>query len=301
MGDPCTLALDPHTVGAAIRTGLYALIVLGWYTHFLVPKAFPEIAKMIFVVGTGFLIMSFIKLVGRMLTLFDGLIISLLSTIILIFGIALCLPTLSFSYRPPTAYRFKLTASGRLAYIEFIILWVAWCISIWHGSTPFRFRGDTVNCIPNHHITFPLPRQVHAANPNMRKAALLLTFIGYLVSMWPILVGPSLLLWLFSEVEDQEYRYRTVGTVPTTIQFTAIGATGFLIVVTERVIQLSNTKSTVTTWIAWQAIVFFIFRRAFAIVKRSKLDQGVQACNYQSAGTQALEESAHPTRAPKRE
>ncbi|CAE6483221.1 unnamed protein product, partial [Rhizoctonia solani] len=162
--------------GIGIRVTLYVQFLLSWSMYFVQPRALPESARMAYMTATALLITSFLNLSTQTLGLLDALVISLISTITLVFASTICSPVASLSHRF-VPYR---PAAGHFRHLFFTFFWGACCFRLWRHHAHSGLGGSTVDCISNHQITFWPFGQLHATNPNAQKVALALVATGCL-------------------------------------------------------------------------------------------------------------------------
>ncbi|KAG9086713.1 hypothetical protein FRC06_002975 [Ceratobasidium sp. 370] len=194
----CCLSLNPDITGKGVRIALYAQILLGWFVSLKWPDTFAKNARTAYMTAIALLIAAFIQLQTQDLSLLDGIVVSLITTMMITFAISSS-PTRSNAQNQPTLSDDSLTIdpnkslSRFLTQFCFVAFWAAWCLLMWHDPVHFGLRNRAPDCDVNNNVTIMVfGREIHATDPRMQRAALALVSFGIVVafgSLWISLEG----------------------------------------------------------------------------------------------------------------
>ncbi|CEL59970.1 hypothetical protein RSOLAG1IB_09242 [Rhizoctonia solani AG-1 IB] len=183
-GCECKLKLNPDITGVGVRVALYVQILLGWLTSFYWRDTFARNSRTAYMTATALLIASFIELTTQELSLLDGLVVSLITTMMITFALA------SYSVGSPGSTNngnrgLEQIGSPTRWFMQlcFVVFWGAWGFHMWRDPAHFGLKGDAVNCETNYNVTLQLFTEVRPTDPGVRAAALSLISIGFVLAI----------------------------------------------------------------------------------------------------------------------
>ncbi|CAE6450616.1 unnamed protein product [Rhizoctonia solani] len=244
------------------------------------PDTFVGNSRTAYMTATALLIASFIELTTQSLSLLDGLVVSLMTTMMITFAIASYSATESEepsenrgtdNIKSPTRWFMQLC---------FVVFWAAWGFHMWRDPAHFGLRDEAANCDTNYKITMQLFREVYPTDPSVRNAALSLIAIGFVVAVLSLfftleecLVPVFWFFRLFKKKKDREeteeeinnrgmttnrYDDPLVQTIHVFLQAIAIGTYIFLIYAIEQTINKNDFERTTRDWSYGQTIALIL-------------------------------------------
>ncbi|KAF8708214.1 hypothetical protein RHS03_03489, partial [Rhizoctonia solani] len=276
----CKLELNPDITGIGVRAALYIQIMLGWFMSLKWPGTFGKNSRTAYMTATALLIASFIELETQTLSLLDGLVVSLITTMMITFAVA------SYSYKPgddksseeegaddrPSLTRWFMQ-------LCFVVFWGAWGFHMWRDPAHFGLKGDAADCLTNYNITLQLFKEVHPTDPSVRNAALALTAIGFAIAILSLFFTLeqclSVIFWPLKKIyKRDEQSQDLVGTrapmtqhkysdtltqsIHVVLQAIAISTYIFLIYATEQTINKNDFEGESRDWSYGQTIALIL-------------------------------------------
>ncbi|KAG9077485.1 hypothetical protein FS749_010614, partial [Ceratobasidium sp. UAMH 11750] len=280
MSDPsvCCLDLNPDITGVGVRVALYVQILLGWVVSLRWPDTFAKNARTAYMTAIALLIAAFIQLKTQKLSLLDGIVVSLITTMMITFAISSS-PTRSNTQNQPTINDDSMSVdpnkslSRFLTQFCFVAFWAAWCLLMWHDPVHFGLPQDDPGCNINSFITIMVfGREIHATDPRMQRAALALVSIGIVIafgSLWISLEG--LLGPIIKKLRSTAANMTTrdpqqvqkdedsiLRFIRRSLQALSFGTLVYLIVTTEKTIVRNDAAGSSKEWTYGQTIALIL-------------------------------------------
>ncbi|QRW06587.1 transmembrane protein [Ceratobasidium sp. AG-Ba] len=208
-------------------------------------KAFRDTSRNSFTISGGLIISSLITWKTRGLSLFDALIVSMLTTISTTFV------SVNFPYIR------TLGLSINVASLVFTAFWCYWGLQIWSSPSTFGLPPDIANCSANKDTKFVAFVTVSPLNPGLRGFALFIFAIGVIPALGSLRYS---IVWLLrywrtgSEIakDNAAYRFAKEMRRKRKTHITRFGGlTGliYMIVTTEVMIARNvSTKEALSKW-----------------------------------------------------
>ncbi|KAB5593549.1 Transmembrane protein [Ceratobasidium theobromae] len=266
----CELQLNPDITGIGVRAALYAQIVLGWAVSLIYPDQFVKNSRTAYMTAIALLIASFIQLTTQNLSLLDGLVVSLTTTMMITFSVA--------SY--PSKRRVNASTGPKTADTEeswsrwfmqfcFVIFWGAWCFNMWRDPAHFGLKGEKAACPTNYSVTlWVFGREVNATNPRMRNAALAIVSIGFIIALCSLVISlekaMSPILYLAGKIWDEKrarapaYENPILQNIHYFLQTVAIVTLIYLVAATEKTIDNNDVAKQADNWSYGQTIALIL-------------------------------------------
>ncbi|CCO37557.1 Pc16g04440 [Rhizoctonia solani AG-1 IB] len=199
----CKLELNPDITGVGVRVALYIQILLSWLTSYA-GNTFARNSRTAYMTATALLIASFIELTTQKLSLLDGLVVSLITTMMITYaGVSCSVGSLESTNKGNRGLEPIGSPTRWFMQLCFIVFWGAWGFHTWRDPAHFGLKGDAVNCETNYNVTLQLFTEVRPTDPRVRAAALSLISIGFVLAILSLLftLGDCLvaMLWLFNQ------------------------------------------------------------------------------------------------------
>ncbi|KAG8685011.1 hypothetical protein FRC12_002857 [Ceratobasidium sp. 428] len=278
MSDPdCCLKLNPDITGIGVRVALYVQILLGWAVSYYWPDTFAKNARTAYMTAIALLIAAFIQLTTQDLSLLDGIVVSLITTMMITFSISSS-PTRANVQKQQSeqesdeAHEVDPNASFSrfLTQIIFVGFWAGWCLNMW--KDPMHFGPGSPTCAVNEQVTITLfGREIHATDPRMQHAALALVSIGFVIAFLSLFISlESLLNPVINLIRkddgttrrrlDSQGRPedRILKWVRRSLQALSLGTLIFLIVSTESTIKKNDREQSSNDWSYGQTIALIL-------------------------------------------
>ncbi|KAG9092671.1 hypothetical protein FRC07_011609 [Ceratobasidium sp. 392] len=239
------------------------------------------------------LIAALIQLKTQELSLLDGIVVSLITTMMITFAIASS-PTRSNTQNQPSEPNGDLTTevdpnkSFARYFTQFVFVgfWAAWCLNMWND--PIHFGQKDPNCTINSVVTITLfSREIHATDPRMRRAALALVSVGLVIAFLSLfislegLLGP-LIKSLRKNVpavisrrpgENGEPEDSILKFIRRSLQALALGTLIFLIVTTEKTILKNDLQKESGEWSYGQTIAVILLLQQVMDISSTYLEK----------------------------
>ncbi|KAG8740075.1 hypothetical protein FRC12_016126 [Ceratobasidium sp. 428] len=176
----CTaITANPDITGIGVRTAIYAQTFISMMIASLLPyheKAFRDTSRNCYVVSGGLIIATLITWRTKGLSLFDGLVVTMLTTIMTAF----------VTVNGP--YTRTLGLSINLASLVFTVFWCYWGLQIWSEPWSFGLPANRTDCTANQDTIFVVFGQnVGATNHQLRGFAIFIFALGaisILAALW---------------------------------------------------------------------------------------------------------------------
>ncbi|CAE6466266.1 unnamed protein product [Rhizoctonia solani] len=294
----CVLKLNPDITGIGVRVALYVQILLGWIMSLIWPDTFVENSRAAYMTALALIIASFIELTTHSLSLLDGIVVSFITTMMIVFAIA------SYARIPAPGNSGNASQDGKLgersvdekpSYTRwfmqccFVVFWGAWCFNMWRDPAHFGLKGEKANCDTNYNITINIFTQVHATDPSVRNAALALVAIGFFIALLSLFVTLEQFLlpvfWLIGKEQKitardirQKYENNPVlQGIHLIFQTIAVGTFIFLIYATERTISQNDVDGTTRDWTYGQTIALILLLQQIMQLFSTHIEQREKA------------------------
>ncbi|KAG8731222.1 hypothetical protein FRC12_019834, partial [Ceratobasidium sp. 428] len=173
------ITANPDITGIGVRTAIYAqtfisMMIASWLPYH--EKAFRDTSRNCYVVSGGLIIATLITWQTNGLSLFDGLVVTMLTTIMTAF----------VTVNGP--YTRTLGLSINLASLVFTVFWCYWGLQIWSDPWGFGLPVNQTNCTANQDTIFVVFGQnVDATNHQLRGFAIFIFALGaisILAALW---------------------------------------------------------------------------------------------------------------------
>ncbi|KAG9093373.1 hypothetical protein FRC07_011474 [Ceratobasidium sp. 392] len=195
---PCCINLNPDITGIGVRVALYVQILLGWGISLIWPDTFARNARTAYMTATALLIAAFIQWRTRDLSLLDGIVVSLISTMMITFAISSSPTRSSTTQSQQNAPSADSTTevdpnksfSRFLTQIFFVAFWAAWCLRMWQDPERFGLEKTSPECDINNRIMIVVfGREIQATDPRMQRAATALVSIGLIIAVGSLFIS----------------------------------------------------------------------------------------------------------------
>lgn len=274
MATCCQLQLNPDITGIGVRVGLYAQILLGWATSFVWPDTFARNARTGYMTAIALLIAAFIQLKTQQLSLLDGIVVSLITTMMITFAIASSPPG---SKQPQlkenaTGEPVEPPSRNRMHYATqfvFVAFWSAWGLNMWRDPVHFGLTGNQHDCPTNRQVTLMVfGREIHATDLRMRSAAIALVVAGLVIAVGSLFLSlktflhPVLKLFDKTRTRDvnevDEHDDPALRGIRFFLQQMSFATLIYLIVSTEQTIRKNDFQKATTNWTYGQTIAVIL-------------------------------------------
>ncbi|GAB1523054.1 hypothetical protein RhiTH_006183 [Rhizoctonia solani] len=170
---------NPDISGIGVRVAIYAQTIMSMIIASILPyheKAFRDTSRNCYVVSTSLMIASLIELKTHELSLFDALIVTMLTTIMTAFVTV------------NTAYIRTLGLSINISSFLFTTFWVYWGLQVWNDPKTFGIPEGEENCNASIDTVFVVfGHNVSVTNSGLRGFAMFIFAIGSisaLAALW---------------------------------------------------------------------------------------------------------------------
>ncbi|KAF8603179.1 hypothetical protein BDV93DRAFT_607007 [Ceratobasidium sp. AG-I] len=263
----CDLQLNPDITGIGVRVGLYCQILIGWATSWYWPDTFAKNARTGYMTAIALIIAAFIQLETQQLSLLDGIVVSLITTMMITFAIASSPPgskaPQAEPHEEPTETDPDRSVARYITQFIFVAFWGAWCLNMWRD--PAHFGADP-QCTTNQAVTIMVfGREIHATDPRMRSAAISLISFGLVIAVGSLFftlnsfLHPVLSLFDRTRTRDRpENEDPVLPYIRFFLQNMAFGTLIYLIVSTEQTIKKNDYTKATADWTYGQTIAVIL-------------------------------------------
>jgi len=277
MADPnCCLSLNPDITGVGVRVALYVQILIGWLVSLRWPGEFAKNARTAYMTAIALIIAAFIQLKTQSLSLLDGIVVSLITTMMITFAISSS-PTRSNTKRQLASDDDSISIDPNKSFSRFltqfcfVAFWAAWCLLMWHDPVHFGLDKSEPGCTVNSIVTIMVfGREIHATDPRVQRAALALVTIGIIIafgSLWISLeglLGPTIrkLRSAVAHVTARDLNKIQEDSILTfirrSLQVLSFGTLVYLIAATEKTISRNDVIGSSKAWTYGQTIALIL-------------------------------------------
>ncbi|KAG8745468.1 hypothetical protein FRC10_008011 [Ceratobasidium sp. 414] len=309
MADQCCLNLNPDITGVGVRVALYVQILLGWFVSLQWPETFAKNARTAYMTAIALIIAAFIQLRTQNLSLLDGIVVSLITTMMITFAISSS-PTRSNTQHQPAADDDSMSMDPNKSFSRFltqfcfVAFWAAWCLLMWHDPVHFGLHKDQWGtCDVNSIVTLMVfGREIHATDPRMQRAALALVTIGIVIafgSLWISLEGllgpvikavrnltPNPMTRDPDQVQKEEDSI--LKFIRRSLQVLSLGTLIYLIAATEKTIIRNDVTGSSKAWTYGQTIALILLLQQIMDVCSTFLEKRDEEKRNESYDKQSL-------------
>ncbi|CEL55674.1 hypothetical protein RSOLAG1IB_01686 [Rhizoctonia solani AG-1 IB] len=259
--DFCTAIIaNPDISGRGVRVALYLQTLLSMTIASLLPyheRAFRDLTRNAYIISTSLIIASLIEMKTHGLSLFDALIVTMLTTIMTAFV------TVNASYMQ------NLGLSISISSFLFTSFWCYWGLQVWHNPSTFGIPSDKENCTASTGTVFVVfGHNVSVTNSGLRGFALsmfAISLIGALASLYYsigwlgdyVIIGPKAAKDKAARgYVEQLTSKRTKGKVMS--RFGGLAGMIYMIVTTEQIVDRNNVRDELKDWTYSQTIALIL-------------------------------------------
>ncbi|CCO32439.1 hypothetical protein BN14_06499 [Rhizoctonia solani AG-1 IB] len=254
-----------------VRVALYLQTLLSMTIASLLPyheRAFRDLTRNAYIISTSLIIASLIEMKTHGLSLFDALIVTMLTTIMTAF---VTVNSQLRMYTPlnhiPLAYLPQMQNLGLSISISsflFTSFWCYWGLQVWHNPSTFGIPSDKENCTASTGTVFVVfGHNVSVTNSGLRGFALsmfAISLIGALASLYYsigwlgdyVIIGPK-------AAKDKAARgYVEQLTRKVMSRFGGLAGMIYMIVTTEQIVDRNNVRDELKDWTYSQTIALIL-------------------------------------------